>query len=283
MIQRLTSEIESFGITHVGKVREDNQDSIRLCNPDDEFTPVHGHLYGIADGMGGYAHGAVASTLALTTFFDSFYAIDGSSIPRKLRIGVQNANISVYQKARQSSVGKMGTTLTSAHLWGRTLHIAHVGDSRAYLIRDNASRCLTNDHTRVGELVRMRVLSPDKVRSHYQRSILNRSVGLDVFVQPDIVKHTVVEGDTLVLCSDGVWAVIEDHEFAAMKMASTGAEQLGRKIFDTALSRESDDNLSVIVLYLHHLVTPAKIQDRRNHTGLMPRFLKRLVRGRRRP
>ena len=250
------AEIGSYSYTHVGKVREDNQDSLRLCNPVDELTRTDGHLYAIADGMGGYAHGGVASSLALQTFFETFYAANGVSPSQKLRVGVQNANLSVYQTAQRLGAGRMGTTLTAVNIVGRNLHIAHVGDSRAYLIRDRKSKCLTNDHTRVGELVRMRVLSPEKVRTHSQRSMLDKCLGMELFVQPDIFRVPVHPGDIVVLCSDGVWATIEDDEFARLVLESKDPENLCRQIVELAMERESDDNLSIIVLFLNRLTTP---------------------------
>ena len=166
-------EIESHGISRPGKVREDNQDAIRFWRPDD-LSVKYGPLYGIADGMGGDAHGGVASSLALETFFDTFYKTNGISVPQKLRLGVQNANLGIYQTAQRLGVARMGTTLTAVNLVGKTLNLVHVGDSRAYLIRDNLATCLTNDHTRVGEMVRMKMLSAEKVRTHAQRSVLEK-------------------------------------------------------------------------------------------------------------
>src|SRR5258707_8714271 len=104
----------------------------------------------------------------------------------------------------------MGTTLTAAYVYGDVLYLAHVGDSRAYLIRDGRSICLTSDHTTVGDMVRSNLISSDKIRTHAQRSILTKSVGTALFVQPDIIQQRLREGDRLVLCSDGVWSVIED-------------------------------------------------------------------------
>jgi serine/threonine protein phosphatase PrpC len=245
-------EIESHGICRAGKVREDNQDAIRFCRPDD-FTLKYGPLYGIADGMGGYAHGGVASSLALETFFDTFYKSNGISVPQKLRLGVQNANVGVYQAAQRLGVPRMGTTLTAVNLVGQTLNLVHVGDSRAYLIRDNLAKCLTNDHTRVGEMVRMRILSPEKVRTHAQRSVLNKCLGVGLFVQPDVFQVPVRDGDIIVLCTDGVWSIMEDAEFAQLAAACSGPEDLSRQIYDLAMNRESDDNLSVIALYIRRV------------------------------
>ena len=247
-----SAEIDSHGICRAGMFREDNQDAIRFSRPD-ELTHRYGHLYCIADGMGGYSHGGVASSLALQTFFDTFYGSDGLSVPGKLRLGVQNANLSIVQAAQRLGVHRMGTTFTGVNIVGRTLHVAHVGDSRAYLVRDNVAECLTNDHTRVGEMVRMRMLSPDKVRTHAQRSVLDRCLGLDLFVQPDIVTVPVRPGDVVILCTDGVWSVVEDAEFAHLAAACDGPEDLSSRIYSLAMERESDDNLSVIALYIRRL------------------------------
>ncbi len=246
-------EINSFGLTHIGKVREDNQDAFRLCNPNDEYTNSHGHLYGIADGMGGYAHGSIASSTALETFFDTFYSANGAAVIQKIRIGMQNANLSVYQAAQRMSAGKMGTTLTAVNIIGKNLFIGHIGDSRAYLIRNNEAKCLTNDHTQVGELVRMRILTPDKIRTHSQRSVLNKSLGLNLFIQPDIFRTTIQNNDLLILCTDGIWSVTEDDEFAKFAKVTRNPERLGKLIIDIAMDRDSDDNLSIIVIDIKNL------------------------------
>jgi protein phosphatase len=246
-------EIESHCLTHIGNVRQDNQDSVRIIDQHDELTAAYGHLFGVADGMGGYAHGGVASTLALVTLFETVYSSNGLSIPQKMKQAVQSANLNVYQKARELGVGRMGTTLTAGLLKENTLHIAHVGDSRAYLIRGKTSTCLTKDHTRVGELVRMKVLSPDKVRTHNQRSVLSKCLGLDLFVQPDVFEVQVQDGDTIIFCSDGVWSVIDDDEFERLASKAVSAEQLNQMIVDLAMKRESDDNVSAVTIIMHKL------------------------------
>ena len=147
----------------------------------------------------------------------------------------------------------MGTTLTAVNITGRTLNIVHVGDSRAYLIRGRAATCLTNDHTRVGEMVRMKLLSPDKVRSHNQRSVLNRCLGVGLFVQPDIFTKQVMKEDVIILCTDGVWSVIEDEEISRLVANAAGPEAFSKKSSKLAMDRGSDDNVSVIALYLRNL------------------------------
>jgi PPM family protein phosphatase len=168
-------------------------------------------------------------------------------------------------------VGRMGTTLTAGLLKENKLHIAHVGDSRAYLIRGKISTCLTKDHTRVGELVRMKVLAPDKIRTHNQRSVLNKCLGLDLFVQPDVFEVHVQDGDILLFCSDGVWSMIDDHEFGILASKAVSAEQLNQTIIDLAMNRGSDDNVSVATIILHKLVS-----QQMEHGSGFSRIIRRL-------
>jgi protein phosphatase len=245
------AQIEVFGLSETGKVREDNQDSIRLCKHDDPLTASNGYLYGIADGMGGYSHGGIASATALTVFFETFYGSTPKKIGQAMRGAIQNANVGVFQQAQK--LGRMGTTLTAVNVAGNKLHIAHIGDSRAYLIRGGKASCLTNDHTMVGELVRMRVLSPDKVRTHAQRSKLEKCLGIELFIQPDVTEIALMANDIIVLCTDGVWSVIEDDEFASVTENAGNPQELSRQLIDLALERDSDDNVSVIAIHAEKL------------------------------
>jgi protein phosphatase len=147
----------------------------------------------------------------------------------------------------------MGTTLTAAYIFENTMHLVHVGDSRAYLVRDRQATCLTADHTTVGDMVRTRLIPADKVRTHSQRSILTKSVGIGLFVKPDISKHKLQEEDYLILCSDGVWSVIQDEEFAQSVMESKGVDQVSQKLVNLALDRKTDDNASVIAIHIREL------------------------------
>lgn len=255
-------EIESGGLSVIGPVREDNQDAIHLS--DDEHPVGHGLLFAIADGMGGYAHGGIASMLALESFSSILAGQNGGSITRTLQRGVENANLRVYQKARQLDVGRMGTTLTAAYVTGDMLYLVHVGDSRAYLIRDGRAICLTEDHTAVGDMVRSKLISSDKIRTHAQRSVLTRSVGLDLFVQPDIIQQKLREDDRLILCSDGVWSVIEDEEFAQVASETPSVEEISRNLINLALHHHTDDNASVVVFHLRKLIPVSMDQDSRN-------------------
>jgi PPM family protein phosphatase len=267
LLKHTAPEFDYSGLSHIGPVREDNQDSIQL--PDGHPFEERGWLVAVADGMGGYAHGQVASKLALEKMFDVVYGEKILPAESALKRGVEMANLGVFKLAQQMGAGRMGTTITAACVVGNQLLLAHVGDSRAYLIRDHRAMCLTEDHTTVGELVRIKVLSQDKVRTHAQRSILTRGVGLTMFVKPDITKHTLKPGDRLVLCSDGVWSVIEDHEFAEVSKHSKRAHDLSQNLIDLALKRETDDNASAIAVHIHSL-TPSPASNGNGRDAFAP-------------
>jgi protein phosphatase len=252
-------ELECSALSLVGPVREDNQDAFFLPQP--QMAQEKGYLFALADGMGGYANGALASKLAIETLSDEFYSRNGTPGQISLRKGVENANLKIYKASQQSDMGRMGTTLTAAFICGANLFLAHVGDSRAYLVRGQEGSVLTNDHSQVGDLVRMRVISPDKVRSHPHRSILTRSVGLAMFVQPEFSRFSLREGDRLVLCSDGLWSVIEDHELTDLSAAAPTAVSLCQSLIDLALERETDDNISVVAIIARRLLPQKAVPD----------------------
>jgi protein phosphatase len=240
-------EVESSGLSVVGLVREDNQDAIHIH--DVQHAPELGQLYVIADGMGGYSHGGIASRLTLAAINSALFDRKSPN-PKALKTGIENANTQVYNTAIKMGVGRMGTTLTAAYILGEILYLAHVGDSRAYLIRQGRSICLTIDHTSVGEMVRAKLLSANRIRTHVNRSILTRAIGIGLFVQPDITQHKLQEGDRIILCTDGVWSVIEDDEFAQISN-KLPVKSISQTLVDLALQRETDDNASVVVFQIN--------------------------------
>lgn len=268
-------EIESSGISHIGLVRQDNQDAIHL--PNAHPAAESGLLYAIADGMGGHAHGGVASALALEKISEALLRDPETPPLKALRRGVEVANLAVFQKAQQLNAGRMGTTLTAAYVDGNTLYLAHVGDSRAYLIRGERAVCLTNDHTTVGELVRLKVLKPELVRTHAQRSVLTKAIGIELFIQPDIAKYPLQAGDCLVLCSDGVWSVIQDDEFAELAATTKHAQDLNQKLIDLALARDSDDNASAITIFVSSTSVASPHSSRKPGLSLRNLFSKRQI------
>lgn len=250
-MRKVMPVVESSGLSHVGPVREDNQDSIHLSNGlcDSETS----RLFVVADGMGGYSHGDIASSLAIQKLVEGLDNGKTKMSPRSFQRGVDRANLSVYKKAQQLGAGRMGTTLTAAIISGEDLHLIHVGDCRAYLVRDRRSICLTSDHTAVGDLVRAKLIPPGKVRTHAQRSILTRAIGTGLFVRPDISRLRLQHDDHLILCSDGVWSVIQDDEFADIVDNSLAIDQVSKNLVNLAIQRETDDNVSVVAVHIREL------------------------------
>jgi len=259
----------SHGISDTGNVRDNNQDAIQSYEPQDTDTlESHGTLYAVADGMGGYEHGGIASTLALETFFNAFYSGKPQKPQANLKHALHAANTALIREA-QSLNARMGTTLSALNIFHKECHIAHVGDSRIYQVRGRKAKCLTQDHTAVGELVRLGVLSPDKVRTHERRSILQKCLGMYLFVMPDIQRHPVQEGDYFVLCSDGIWGYVEDDEFGQIVHDLRHPDEIGAALGQRALEHKSDDNVSALVIYVEKLYTP-QTAHAQAHQGLRP-------------
>lgn len=253
-----TKRIESSGASLVGPIRTENQDAIYLA---EDLGRNGAALYAVADGMGGYSHGQLASAMALDALCVTFKTEQGSPAQRLIR-GVEAANFNIYQTTQKMGVGRMGTTLTAVYLEGSHLTVAHVGDSRAYLLREHQVNCLTRDHTVVGDLVRMKVLPPDRVRTHAQRSILTRGVGLAPFVHPDVTLHALEEDDQLILCSDGLWSVIEDEELPEISQQAPGMAALVDRLLALAIERGTDDNISAVGVHIHSLAAEAQPEKR---------------------
>jgi len=161
---------------------------------------------------------------------------------------MQRANLRVHDLSQRSvELRSMATTLTAVALAGSQAYIAHVGDSRAYLWRDGTLTQLTSDHSEVAELVRMRIVKPERVRDHPGRNILTRTIGSQLILRPDFQRQTVRSGDKLLLCSDGLWSDVVETEMAEI-LASCNPAEACRALIDRAIERECLDNVSVQVV-----------------------------------
>jgi PPM family protein phosphatase len=249
--------LEGVGISDTGVERENNQDAFRMSA---EIVRAEDRriLFAVADGMGGLSQGRMASTMALQIFFESFSRNRRYDIPRALRRSMEEANLMLQQAAQRLRIARMGTTLTAVCLDGARMHLAHAGDSRAYLIRGGQAKCLTRDHSTTGEMVRMGILSPDRVRTHERRSELTQGLGLNIFLQPDVFTIEARAGDRLLLCTDGVWSVLEDAFLAQASMEERSAQEFGLQLVDMAMEHGSDDNVSVVVIEQFDLLPVAE-------------------------
>lgn len=244
--------------TDVGRVRKNNEDAVgdpRLLAAlvgGPARLAARGALLAVADGMGGHAHGEVASRLAVETLFGSYYAADGSP-PEDLRRAVLAANEAVRRaNTGQAEVADkrgqrgMGTTLVAALIGGNELHVANVGDSRAYRLREGTLSQLTADHSLVAEEVRAGVISAVDAWTHPFRNVLTRAIGGEPEVAVDLFNAPWLPGDRLLLCSDGLHGVVPD-ELILDALLGLEPEKAARALIDAANALGGPDNVTVIV------------------------------------
>jgi protein phosphatase len=230
------------GKTDKGLVRKENEDA--FCIEKDLG------LLAIADGMGGHASGEVASKMAIEILRESLKK-EEESLPGRLSSGVKLANRRIYETAQsQSQLNGMGTTLTALQLDGNRLSIAHVGDSRAYLIRGGVIEQITDDHTIVSEQVVRGMMTREEAARSDMRNILSRALGIAPEVDVDVEELAVSEGDHIVLCSDGLSELVSEDEILLEIQSSSRPEIVCEELVDLANQRGGEDNITVIVGHL---------------------------------
>ena len=230
---------------------EDFADVHAPGTPDDSWE--HGALFVLADGLGGHAAGEVASRVAVETVLQRWTEGSGGQPHQSLRAAVRDANAAVFDAAMEHGRRGMGTTLTALTLCAREAIIAHVGDSRAYLVRGGHCTQLTSDHSRAAEMVRMKLITPEQAANHPARSMLTRSLGGEPAVQIDIIKQPIDNDDVVVLCSDGLWDLVSRAEIAEVcgAVGSPGfptPNEAAAHLVDLALKRGAPDNITVLVI-----------------------------------
>jgi PPM family protein phosphatase len=237
-----------------GKVRDHNEDcagAFAPTIPDDAWD--RGPVFVVCDGLGGHAAGEVASRTAVDALIGAWTTGTPGAPHAALRSAVRQANLTVYDAAQEKGKRGMSTTCTALTLAGREAIVAHVGDSRCYLVRDDEVSLITTDHSRVGEMLRAGLLSPEQAANHPARSMITRAVGTDPIVQVDLVRQPTSAGDTFVLCSDGLWDVVARHEIGEIA-AGIGTTALPtvvdatERLVDLALERGTPDNVTVLVV-----------------------------------
>jgi PPM family protein phosphatase len=235
--------LSSFAGTDVGRARAGNEDSY-FCGRT---------VFAVADGLGGHQGGEVASAAAV----EPLAALDGRSFAdpgeaaEALTAAIREGNAAILDRAAgDPGLWGMGTTVTSAALAGeRHLQLAHVGDSRAYLLRDGSLDQLTTDHTVVGELVRRGRLTPQQAAVHPERSILTRAVGLDPRVPVDTPDPLELrDGDQVLLCSDGLTEAVDDDQIAELLATTHDGDAACRSLIDAANAAGGPDNITVVLL-----------------------------------
>jgi PPM family protein phosphatase len=224
-----------YAKTHTGLVRPANEDSLLVAH----------NLYGVADGMGGHRGGETASRIAVQVIRN---LLKGRA-PEEyaLRIALEAANQRIFDMQRHDpALSGMGTTATL--LWESDTHIliAHVGDSRAYLYRGGELNCRTQDHSVVGELVRNKAITPEMAKNHPYRSVITRALGIDPVMEPDILQVDKQADDLWLLCSDGLYNMVDDAQIA-QTLRNLEGEQAADKLLELALANGGHDNISLLL------------------------------------
>ncbi len=238
----------------VGKRRELNEDTIgipTMFGVGVEELLSRGVLVAVADGMGGHAAGEVASRAAIESLFKTFYGGEAAEPQAALQAAFAQANQAVFELA-SSDPGKknMGTTLVAALIKGMLLHIANVGDSRAYLVRGRQVRQVSLDHSLVEEQVRAGILTEEQARSSLHKNIITRAIGLGRQVQVDTFTEDLESNDRILLCSDGLSNKLDSADILRMMTADTDPEHIAHSLTDLANQRGGEDNISAVVVHL---------------------------------
>lgn len=247
--------IQAGARTDLGRVRKNNEDCYSV---DDGLQ-----LYVLSDGMGGEAHGEVASQLAVQTVLthcrqganSRSTPIFGESSPdisertNRLASAIRLANRKVFETASADAGHKgMGATVVGVWVEGQKMSVAHVGDSRVYLLRAGALEQLTADHSLVAEKVRVGILTPQEADASEMQSVLTRAVGTSPAVEVDTDEQMLLVGDTVLLCSDGLTRMATEPEIASTLLTSSSAQESADRLVDIANEGGGVDNVSVIVL-----------------------------------
>ncbi|HYI36784.1 MAG TPA: Stp1/IreP family PP2C-type Ser/Thr phosphatase [Thermoleophilaceae bacterium] len=231
--------VEQAGLSDVGRQRDANEDNFVIADP----------LFAVADGMGGAQAGEVASRAAADVFED---VTGGRDQPERLLTDLtREANRRIFEMSQTDASRRgMGTTLTAAMVWDQGVSIGHVGDSRAYRLRDGTLEQLTHDHSLVAELVRSGQLSAEAAENHPQRSIITRALGPESDVEVDAHTHTARAGDVYVLCSDGLTGMVSDPDMEAILRGAGSLDEAASALVKAANQSGGKDNITVVLFRL---------------------------------
>ena len=241
-----SSRLEVATATSIGRLRTNNEDASLLASP----------LFAVADGMGGHEAGEIASKLAIEALKASK---EDLSVPVNLRNIVMQANTTVMD-APGMGIGRvgMGTTLTVAVVDNDRLLVAQIGDSRAYLLHADKLQRLTRDHSYVQELVNAGEITEAETRGHPRRGVITRVLGFEQQAQPDLYEIKLVEGDRILLCTDGLHGMLEDPDIERVMVEQRTAQQCATLLVRAADKAGGADNTTVVVVDVMNIVPPRR-------------------------
>ena len=228
-----------YAITDIGRMRPINEDSYYAPRGGERFCAV-------ADGMGGHNAGEVASAMAVRVFSDIMRNV-GTITDEAMRVSVERANEAVYHAALENEgMSGMGTTFSALAEQGDSAIIAHVGDSRIYLVRNGAILQVTTDHTLVEEMVQKGMLTPREARFHPRRNIITRALGTEPWVEVDLLRMEVRPGDAFFLCSDGMTNYVDEREILRTAMSGDSWDDKLKHLVSVALENGGGDNITAL-------------------------------------
>jgi serine/threonine protein phosphatase PrpC len=241
-------------LSATGPVRHHNEDCVGFWQPDGEDERlIHGSIAAVADGVGGLSSGEIASRMAIDIALNTFKTAPRGGKPNQILDQIfKEANLDIYNFGLESEQRRMGTTLTACIFRNKEVCIGHVGDCRAYLVRNGQVKKLTSDHTYVEMQRKLGLISEEDALSSELRSVLTRSLGQNPIVQMDFAKSALMNRDCIVLCSDGLHTLFMEHEVADVvtRMAPADACEY---FINTAENRGAEDNISVQVIRIEEV------------------------------
>lgn len=241
--------MEIFAKSDLGKARDINEDSIYV--PEEDLGIK---VYILADGMGGYRGGDVASQLAVTavrSYIKNNYEItfeDKDDILSLVNGAIEYANMVVSEKAKtDKKLNQMGSTLEVLLIIKNNAYIGHVGDSRIYMIRDRKINKLTTDHSYIQKLIKDGKITKEESTTHPDKNMITKAIGTEIVVEAELIHRKLNKNDILILCSDGLSNLVSDNEILEIVLDSFD-EDIAEKLIDKANALGGTDNISVIVI-----------------------------------
>jgi len=230
-------------MTDAGRIRENNQDAYYLPSLEDK------PLFIIADGMGGHKAGEIASNLAVEIIRKSFNKDTNKYIEERILNSIDEANNKIYNKAiNEEECSGMGTTVTLVYIDDKQLYIGHVGDSRAYVLKDNKLCQITEDHSLVEELIKNGSISREEAKQHPQRNIITRAVGTGENIDVDIILIPKEDVDMFLLCTDGLTNMLEDEEIKYYLLNGQNMQKACEDLVNISNDKGGYDNITVIAV-----------------------------------
>lgn len=240
--------MRAFANTDVGKMREMNQDYFYISKPEDSLQ-----LFIVADGMGGYKGGEIASKLAVETsksyIINNFNTIEPNkeNVMNLIRSAIEYANLVIYEKSKEiQELENMGTTIDICLVIGNKVYIGHVGDSRVYRKRKDFFRKLTTDHSYVQKLVSDGTITKEEANNHPKKNMLLKALGCSSFVEPDVMVKGFLKDDILLMCSDGLTNMVKEEEI--VEIINNNPIQACNNLVHKANEQGGYDNITAVII-----------------------------------